>query len=53
MLSALVKSRKSSVQTSDPLPLLVIAPPNTSLDGVGEEIEVIRRTLASSINSAV
>ena len=52
MLSALVKSRKSSVQTSDPLPLLVIAPPNTSLDGV-EEIEVIRRTLASSINSAV
>jgi CHAT domain-containing protein len=52
-LSALVKSREPSVQTSDPLPLLVVAPPNTSLDGVREEIEVIRCTLASSIDSAV
>ncbi|KAI0247156.1 CHAT domain-containing protein, partial [Lactifluus subvellereus] len=52
-LSALIKSRESSVQTSDPLSLLVIAPPDTSLIGVGEEIEVIRRSLGSSIDSAV
>ena len=51
--SALIKSQEHSVQRSDLLSLLVIAPPNTSLDGVGEEIEVIRRTLGSSIDSAV
>jgi CHAT domain-containing protein len=52
-LSALIKSREPSVQTLDPLSLLVIAPHDSSLDGVGEEIEVIRRTLGSSIESAV
>ncbi|KAI0245544.1 CHAT domain-containing protein [Lactifluus subvellereus] len=52
-LSALIKSREPSVQTSDPVSLLFIAPPDTSLIGVGEEIEVIRRTLGSSIDSAV
>ncbi|KAI0245549.1 CHAT domain-containing protein [Lactifluus subvellereus] len=52
-LSALIKSREPSVQTSDPVSLLFIAPPDTSLIGVGEEIEVIRRSLGSSIDSAV
>ncbi|KAI0254251.1 CHAT domain-containing protein, partial [Lactifluus subvellereus] len=52
-LSPLIKSREPSVQTSDPLSLLVIAPPDTSLVGVGEEIEVIRRTLGSSIDIGV
>ncbi|KAI0247154.1 CHAT domain-containing protein [Lactifluus subvellereus] len=52
-LSALIKSREPSVQTSDPLSLLFIAPPDTSLIGVGEEIEVVRRSLGSSVDSAV
>jgi CHAT domain-containing protein len=52
-LSALIKSREPRVQTSDPLSLLVIAPQDSSLDGVGEEIEAIRRTLGSSIDIGV
>ena len=52
-LSALIKSREASVQTSDPLSLLVIAPNDASLDGVGEEIEVIRHTLGSSIDIGI
>ncbi|KAI0253267.1 CHAT domain-containing protein [Lactifluus subvellereus] len=52
-LSALIKSREPSVETSDPPSLLVIAPPDTSLAGVGEEIGVIRRTLGSSIDIGV
>ena len=52
-VSALIKSRESNLQTSDPLSLLIIAPHDTSLDGVGEEIEVIRRTLGSSIDIGV
>jgi CHAT domain-containing protein len=52
-LSALIKSREPSVQTSDPLSLVVIAPNDASLDGVGEEIEVIRHTLGSSIDIGI
>ncbi|KAI0249953.1 CHAT domain-containing protein [Lactifluus subvellereus] len=52
-LSALIKSREASIQTSDPLSLLVIAPHDTSLVGVGEEIEVIRRSLGSLIDIGV
>ncbi|KAI0249932.1 CHAT domain-containing protein [Lactifluus subvellereus] len=52
-LSALIKSREPGVQTSDPLSLLVIAPPDTCLVGVREEIAVIRRTLGSSIDIGV
>ena len=52
-LSALIKSREPGVQTSDSLSLLIIAPHDSSLDGMGEEIGAIRHTLGNLIDSAV
>jgi hypothetical protein len=48
-LSAFIRSREPSAPTSDSLSLLIIAPLDRSLVGVGDEIEVIRRTLRDSI----
>ncbi|KAI0246142.1 CHAT domain-containing protein [Lactifluus subvellereus] len=52
-LSALIKSREHGKQTSDPLSLLVIAPPEKSLPGVTEEIKVIRSVLGSSMDTHI
>ncbi|KAI0252023.1 hypothetical protein BJV78DRAFT_1311041, partial [Lactifluus subvellereus] len=53
ILSALIKSRDPSIQTSDPPSLLIIAPPERTLPGARKETEVIEQILGSSINSLI
>jgi CHAT domain-containing protein len=52
-LSALIKSREPSIHTSDPPSLQIIAPPEMTLPGVREEIQVIKRVLKGSVDNAI
>jgi CHAT domain-containing protein len=52
-LSALIKSREPCVHSSDSPSLLIIAPPEGTLPGVREEIEVIKRVLTSSVDTTL
>jgi CHAT domain-containing protein len=52
-LSALIKSREPGVHSSEPPSLQIIAPPEMTLPGVREEIEVIKRVLNSSVDNTI
>jgi CHAT domain-containing protein len=52
-LSALIKSREPSAHTSDPPSLQIIAPPEMTLPGVREELDVIKRVLKGSVDNTI